>query len=193
VLASRYNKPGFEIFDYNIYAVCGDGCMMEGVASEAASLAGHLALDNLCWLRQSTASPLRATQASPYRRHFRHDFLGYGWHVLRVGDANDVERIVQARTLFNRRRHGRPSSSWIVTSVTVHPIARILLKLMASRWAMMKFASRNAPTAGPKTQSISGRRSMIHFKAGIGERGAGPGRVAGTLCELPGEVPEPRD
>jgi len=49
-LANRYNKPAFEIFDYNIYAVCGDGCMMEGIASEAASLAGHLALDNLCEL-----------------------------------------------------------------------------------------------------------------------------------------------
>ena len=49
-LANRYNRPGFEIFDYNIYAVCGDGCMMEGVGSEAASLAGHLGLDNLCWI-----------------------------------------------------------------------------------------------------------------------------------------------
>jgi len=49
-LASRYNKPGFEIFDYNIYAACGDSCMMEGVSSEAASLAGHLGLDNLCWI-----------------------------------------------------------------------------------------------------------------------------------------------
>ena len=49
-LADRYNRPGFELFDYNIYAVCGDGCLMEGVASEAASLAGHLGLDNLCWI-----------------------------------------------------------------------------------------------------------------------------------------------
>ena len=52
-LANRYNKPDFDIFDYNIYAVCGDGCLMEGVASEAASLAGHLGLDNLCWVWDS--------------------------------------------------------------------------------------------------------------------------------------------
>src|SRR5690242_16983432 len=70
-LASRYNRPGFEMFDYNIYAVCGDGCMMEGVGSEAASLAGHLGLDNLCWVTTTITSRSKAARASPSPRTLR--------------------------------------------------------------------------------------------------------------------------
>jgi len=69
-LADRYNKPGFEIFNYNIYAVCGDGCLMEGVASEAASLAAHLGLDNLCWIydnNQITTTKVRGIFRQPHR------------------------------------------------------------------------------------------------------------------------------
>jgi transketolase len=90
-LANRYNRPAFEIFDYDIYAVCGDGCMMEGVASEAASLAGHSA-DNLCWVYDNNHITSREHAHHLYGGH-RGRFLGYGWNVLRVGDANDIDRI----------------------------------------------------------------------------------------------------
>src|SRR5271170_2820360 len=107
-LAARYNKPGFEIFDYNIYAVCGDGCMMEGVASEAASLAGHLALDNLCWIYDNNHITIEGATNITFTEDIAARFLGYGWNVLRVGDANDVDLIEHAFEVF-RSTKGRPT------------------------------------------------------------------------------------
>src|SRR5579872_5360327 len=107
-LAARYNRPGFEIFDYNIYAVCGDGCMMEGVASEAASLAGHLGLDNLCWVYDNNQITIEGNTRIAFTEDVAARFMGYGWNVLRVGDANDVERIEHALSVF-RKTQGRPT------------------------------------------------------------------------------------
>src|ERR1700689_2301183 len=95
-LASRYNKPGFEIFNYNIYAVCGDGCLMEGVGSEAASLAGHLALDNLCWVYDNNHITIEGNTRLAFSEDVAARFMGYHWNVLRVGDANDLGRIEDA-------------------------------------------------------------------------------------------------
>ena len=107
-LANRYNRPGFEIFDYNIYAVCGDGCMMEGVASEAASLAGHLGLDNLCWVYDNNHITIEGNTSITFTEDVAARFLAYGWNVLRVGDANDIERIEHALAVF-RKTQGRPT------------------------------------------------------------------------------------
>jgi transketolase len=107
-LASRYNQPTFEIFDYNIYALCGDGCMMEGIASEAASLAGHLGLDNLCWIWDNNHITIEGNTNITFTEDVAARFLAYGWNVLRVGDANDIERIERALTIF-RRTKGRPT------------------------------------------------------------------------------------
>jgi transketolase len=107
-LANRYNKPGFEIFDYNIYAVCGDGCMMEGVASEAASLAGHLGLDNLCWVWDNNHISIEGNTNITFTEDVAARFIAYGWNVLRVGDANDLGRIEQALTTFQQTK-GRPT------------------------------------------------------------------------------------
>jgi transketolase len=107
-LADRYNRPSFAVFDYRIYAVCGDGCMMEGVASEAASLAAHLGLDNLCWLYDNNHITIEGNTSLAFTEDVAARFLGYGWNVLRVGDANDVDRIEHALDVF-RRTTGRPT------------------------------------------------------------------------------------
>jgi transketolase len=95
-LAARYNRPGFEIFDYNVYAFCGDGDMMEGVGSEAASMAGHLKLPNLCWLYDAN----QITLDGPAKWSFTEDvalrFEGYGWNILHAPDANDLLGVGQA-------------------------------------------------------------------------------------------------
>jgi transketolase len=107
-LKHHYNRPGFEIFDYNIYAVCGDGCMMEGVASEAASLAGHLGLDNLCWVYDNNHITIEGSTRITFTEDIEARFLAYGWNVLRVGDANDIDRIGHALDIF-RNTKGRPT------------------------------------------------------------------------------------
>jgi transketolase len=107
-LATRYNRPGFEIFDYNIYAVCGDGCMMEGIASEAASLAAHLGLDNLCWVYDNNHITIEGNTRIAFTEDVATRFLGYGWNVLRVGDANDIDRISDAIKVFGKAK-GRPT------------------------------------------------------------------------------------
>ena len=107
-LASRYNKPGFDLFDYNIYAVCGDGCLMEGVGSEAASLAGHLGLDDLCWIYDNNHITIEGNTKLAFTEDVAARFLAYRWNVLRVGDANDLERIEDALEVF-RKTEGRPT------------------------------------------------------------------------------------
>ena len=107
-LAARYNKPGFKIFDYNIYAVCGDGCMMEGIGSEAASLAAHLGLDNLCWIYDNNHITIEGNTRIAFTEDVATRFLGYGWNILRVGDANDIDRIEHAIETF-RKTTGRPT------------------------------------------------------------------------------------
>ncbi|HXY52341.1 MAG TPA: transketolase [Terriglobales bacterium] len=99
-LAAHFNRPGFEVFDYNIYALCGDGDLMEGVAAEAASLAGHLKLSNLCWIYDNN----RVTLDGPASWSFSEDgmtrFVGYGWNVTRVSDANDLGMLARAYRTF---------------------------------------------------------------------------------------------
>jgi transketolase len=99
-LGENYNKPGFDIFDFNVYAVCGDGDLMEGVACEAASLAGHLKLGNLCWIYDNN----RVTLDGPAEWSFSEDvatrFTGYGWNVAHVTDANDLDMLARAFESF---------------------------------------------------------------------------------------------
>ena len=107
-LANRYNKPGFEIFDYSMYAVCGDGCLMEGVSSEAASLAGHLGLDNLCWIYDNNHITIEGNTSITFTEDVATRFLAYGWNVLAVNDANDVDRIESALEAFKQTK-SRPT------------------------------------------------------------------------------------
>ena len=107
-LASRYNRPGLELFTYNVYSVCGDGCLMEGVSSEAASLAGHLGLDNLCWIFDNNHITIEGDTDLAFTEDVAARFVAYGWNVLRVGDGNDIDRIEHALRIF-RRTKDRPT------------------------------------------------------------------------------------
>src|SRR5260370_549977 len=99
-LGGNFNKLGFEIFNFNVYAVCGDGDLMEGVACEAASLAGHLKLSNLCWIYDNN----RVTLDGPAEWSFSEDvmtrFAGYGWNVTHVTDANDLDMLARGYENF---------------------------------------------------------------------------------------------
>ncbi len=99
-LAEYFNKPGYELFRYNLYALCGDGDMMEGVSGEAASLAGHLKLSHLCWIYDNNHITIEGHTELAFSEDVATRFLGYGWNVTRVGDANDLDRLMRAFDVF---------------------------------------------------------------------------------------------
>jgi transketolase len=101
-LAQRFNRPDFRIFDYDVYAVCSDGDMMEGVASEAASFAGHQMLGNLCWIYDSNRVTIEGHTDLAFSDDVAARFLAYGWNVERVGDVNDMDRLTQAIVRFRQ-------------------------------------------------------------------------------------------
>jgi transketolase len=172
-LAARYNQPEFAIFDYNIYATCGDGCLMEGVGSEAASLAGHLRLDNLCWIYDNNHITIEGNTRITFTEDVAARFMGYDWNVLRVGDANDLERIGHALRIFALTK-GRPTLIILDTHIgygsphrqdtaAAHgePLGAEEVKLTKRAYGWPEDAQFLVP---------DGVRE--HFAAGIGARGA---------------------
>jgi len=172
-LADRFNRPSFDIFDYNIYAICGDGCMMEGVGSEAASLAGHLALDNLCWIYDNNHITIEGSTRITFTEDVATRFLGYGWNVLRVGDANDIDRIEYALDIFRKTKE-RPTFVMLDShigygsphrqdSAAAHgePLGEEEIRLTKRDYGWPENAKFLVPDA------VRG-----HFAAGIGTRGA---------------------
>ena len=100
-LGARYNKPGFEdLIDFNVYAICSDGDMMEGISHEAASIAGHLKLSNLCWIYDDNRITIEGSTELTYGDDVAERFMAYGWNVARVGDANDLELLERAYQAF---------------------------------------------------------------------------------------------
>ena len=192
-LAQHFNRPDFEIFDYNIYAVCGDGCLMEGVASEAASLAGHLGLDNLCWVYDNNHITIEGSTRLAFTEDVATRFLAYGWNVLRVGDANDLERIENALDIF-RKTKGRPTFIVLDSHIgygaphkqdtaAAHgePLGEEEIRLAKRSYGWPEQAKFFVP-----------EKVYEHFAAGIGKRPRCPEQVAAALRCVPGEVPRPR-
>jgi transketolase len=107
-LAARYNRPGHTLFDFDVYTICSDGDMMEGVASEAASLAGHLALDNLCWIYDSNTVTIEGHTDLAFDENVEQRFRGYRWNVVHVRDANDTVSVARALQTFRGHR-GQPT------------------------------------------------------------------------------------
>jgi len=113
-LASNYNRPGFELFTFRVYAVCGDGDIMEGVAGEAASLAGHLRLGNLCWVYDNNRVTLDGPASWSFSEDVMTRFVGYGWNVTRVSDANDLLQLSRGYEYF--RKHSEQPTLIVVDS-----------------------------------------------------------------------------
>ena len=107
-LAAHFNRPGYELFDYDTYVICGDGDFEEGVSSEAASLAGHQRLDNLCWIYDNNHISIDGRTEITYQDDVAARFMGYGWNVERVGDANDRTLVARAFERF-QAESGRPT------------------------------------------------------------------------------------
>jgi transketolase len=101
-LAANFNRPEFEIFNYNVYTVCSDGDVMEGIGGEAASLAGHLELSNLCWIYDHNGVTLDGPASWSFSEDVATRFVGYGWNVTRVADANDLEMLARAFEVFKK-------------------------------------------------------------------------------------------
>ena len=100
--AANFNRPGLEIFNYNVYAMCSDGDLMEGIGGEAASLAGHLKLSNLCWIYDHNSITLDGPANWSFSEDVATRFVGYGWNVTRVADANDLEMLARAIETFQK-------------------------------------------------------------------------------------------
>ncbi len=106
--AATFNRPGYELFDYDVYAICGDGCLMEGIGAEAASLAGHLKLANLCWIYDNNRITIEGATSLAFSEDVPARFAGYGWAVQQVSDANDLEALGAAFEAF-RAETTRPT------------------------------------------------------------------------------------
>jgi len=106
--AKHFNQPGFDMFDYDVYSIAGDGCMMEGISGEAASLAGHLKLSNLCWIYDNNKITIEGHTEWAFSEDVATRFIAYGWNVLRVGDANDLEMLERAFNTFKKEQE-RPT------------------------------------------------------------------------------------
>jgi transketolase len=112
-LGERYNREQYKLFDFDVYALAGDGCMMEGIASEAASLAGHLRLSNLCWIYDSNRVTIEGHTDIAFTEDVAARFIAYGWNVTTVADANDIDSVGRAFHTFQAEKQ-RP------TLVVVH-------------------------------------------------------------------------
>jgi transketolase len=99
-MAAHFNRPDFDIIDFDVYAICGDGDMMEGISGEAASLAGHLQLSKLCWIYDNNHITIEGNTALAFSEDVATRFVGYGWNVTRVGDANDLDLLERALKVF---------------------------------------------------------------------------------------------
>ena len=106
--AAHFNRPGFELFDFDVYTIAGDGCLMEGVSHEAASFAGHQRLDNLCWIYDNNHITIDGRTEITYDDDVAGRFMAYGWNVIRVGDANDTDLITRAFDTF-KQTEDRPT------------------------------------------------------------------------------------
>jgi transketolase len=173
-LAATYNRPGFELFNYDVYSLCGDGCLMEGISGEAASVAGHLKLANLCWIYDSNRITIEGGTDLAFSDDVATRFLGYGWNVLRVTDANDTEQLDKALAQFKARTQDKPTLIIVESHIAwgsphkqdtcgAHgePLGEEEIKLTKRAYGWPEEAKFLVPDG-----------VYEHFQSGIGKRGA---------------------
>jgi transketolase len=151
-LAAHFNRDGFPLFDHAVYALCGDGDMMEGISGEAASLAGHLALSNLCWIYDSNTISIEGSTQIAFTEDVGARFQAYGWQVLHVDDANDLAAL---RAAFDRFRATTDKPTLIVVRSVIGwgSPAPAAPRPMASRWAKTACGPPRKPMAGRRTRA----------------------------------------
>jgi transketolase len=172
-MAAHFNRPGFELFNYNVFALCGDGCMMEGISTEAASLAGHLKLDNLCWIYDNNRITIEGNTAWAFSEDVATKYIGLGWNVTRVGDANDLDMLERALRTF-KATNDRPTLI-IVDSHIAYGVPGKQDHHSAHGeplgWEAIKGAKKFYGLDPDKTFDVS-KEVYEHFQQGIGKRGA---------------------
>lgn len=171
-LAAHFNRDGFPLFDYHVYALCGDGDMMEGISHEAASLAGHLRLSNLCWIYDNNHITIEGHTELATSDDVATRFIAYGWNVTRVGDANDLDMLTRAFHTFlstpdrptliivdSHIAYGAPNKQ-DTSAAHGEPLGEEEIRLTKQRYGWPEDAKFLVP---------DGVRD--HFREGIGKRG----------------------
>ena len=172
-LGARYNKPGATVFDFDVYNFCSDGDLMEGVASEAASLGGHLGLSNLCWIYDDNKITIEGDTPLAFTEDVGRRFEAYQWNVIHLGDANDTEAFLAALEAF-KAEPKRP------TIIIVHSIIGYGFPTKAGTHKAHSDAPGEDEIRGAKkaygwpedAQFLVPEGVREHFDAGIGKRGA---------------------
>ncbi len=172
-MAGYFNRPAFELFSYDVYAVCGDGCLMEGLSAEAASLAGHLKLSKLCWIYDNNKITIEGKTALAFTEDVATRFIAYGWNVTRVGDANDLEMLDRAFATF-RKESDRPTLIIVDSHIAYgapnkqdthsahgEPLGEEEIRLTKRNYGWPEDAKFLVPDG-----------VLAHFQQGIGARGA---------------------
>ncbi len=170
--ARHFNRPGFDIITYDIVSFCGDGCLMEGVSSEAASLAGHLKLSNLCWVYDHNRITIEGKTSLAFSEDVAERFRAYHWRVVHVNDANDVDALAQAFTSF-KQETDRPTLIIVDSHIAFgaphkqdthqahgEPLGEEEIRLTKRRYGWPEDAKFLVPEDVP-----------AHFQSGIGARG----------------------
>jgi transketolase len=172
-LASYFNRPGFDLFDYDVYAICGDGCLMEGISGEAASLAGHLRLNHLCWIYDNNRITIEGSTALAFSEDVATRFIGYGWNVTRVGDANDLDMLRRAFATF-KATTDRPTLIIVDSHIAYGaPTKQDTSAAHGEPLGQEEIALTKRRYGWPEDKAFlvpEGVRE--HFQAGIGARGA---------------------
>jgi len=172
-LAAHYNRPGFDLFDYHTYVFCGDGDMMEGVSSEAASMAGHLGLGNLIWLYDSNQISIEGSTDLAFTENVAERFRAYKWHVVTVNDVNDLAAVGKA---LEEARSVKDRPSLIVMHTVIGfgaPKKAGTASAHGEPLGEEEIAGAKKAYHWPWTDAFHVPEGVLeHFQEGLGKRGA---------------------